>query len=326
MERSRCWCGTLNNFSQNEYFAVTGTGFPPGGIDGLDGFLGDWKQAPDQNDHVAHGPGFRYAIVAVERGESGTPHLQCYFEWSKPLRVGQVKTRLGSGRWHVECRRGTVEQAVSYCEKSDPCPWTYGTDPRKDGSVGQGARSDLAAVAEAIRLGAGPRQVFETNGAAFIRYHRGILAAVNVVQRSRSSHTNVVWLFGKTGAGKSRKAHAEAEGFYPGNVGYVQDPSGIWFDGVCGSSKAVVWDEFNGKVGLPLLLRILDRYPLQLPVKGSWINFQARILWITSQFPPQHYFGGDNQWSALRRRLEPPCGIVKEMINGIEHDVVLPEL
>lgn len=98
--RGKHWCFTLNNYTQEEC-----------------GRIEQWCR-----DHTS------YAIIGREIGESGTPHLQAYFELRKRSRLEQVR-RLGSGvldRCHFIESRGNARSNIEYCSKSDPSPWTCG--------------------------------------------------------------------------------------------------------------------------------------------------------------------------------------------------------
>ena len=58
-----------------------------------------------------------YAVIGREVGESGTPHLQCFFIWYNRFRLRQVKAIPGLQRAHLEPARGTSSQAAVYCKK-----------------------------------------------------------------------------------------------------------------------------------------------------------------------------------------------------------------
>ncbi len=94
-----------------------------------------------------------------------------------------------------------------------------------------------------------------------------------------------MWIYGPTGSGKSRRAHRESEALCPGSVLWLPDQSLRWFDGYNGH-KGLVLDDFTGDAELPFLLRLLDRYPLKVPIKGGFMEFVGRIVWITSNFSP----------------------------------------
>lgn len=39
-----------------------------------------------------------------------------------------------------------------------------------------------------------------------------------------------------------------------------------------------------------LLLRILDKYPMRVPVKGSFVNWEPKTIIITAPFSPNKMF------------------------------------
>ncbi len=50
--------------------------------------------------------------------ETGTPHLQIYAEFTRPVRIGQAQAALGlPNTVHCETRRGTRNQARDYTRK-----------------------------------------------------------------------------------------------------------------------------------------------------------------------------------------------------------------
>lgn len=92
------WCFTLNNYSDEEYSTTTAN------ICGAKPVFG---------------------VVARERGDSGTPHLQGFVHFSSRLRLLQVKEIIGT-RAHVEKARGSDLENLTYCSKDDPQPWSVG--------------------------------------------------------------------------------------------------------------------------------------------------------------------------------------------------------
>lgn len=58
---------------------------------------------------------FQYLVMGIERGASGTPHIQGYIHFKKPKRLATVRKIIKGG--HVETRRGTPQQAADYCKK-----------------------------------------------------------------------------------------------------------------------------------------------------------------------------------------------------------------
>lgn len=87
---SRNYCWTLNNYTPEEL-----------------AFL----KNPDLLES------FSYHVFGIEKGESGTPHLQGYTVFKKPLRQVACKKMFNTERIHLSMRKGTHEQASDYCKK-----------------------------------------------------------------------------------------------------------------------------------------------------------------------------------------------------------------
>ena len=107
----------------------------------------------------------------------------------------------------------------------------------------------------------------------------------------------VYW--GRTGTGKSRRAWEEA-----GLDAYVKDPNTKFWCGYRGQG-AVVIDEFRGRIDVSHLLRWLDRYPVNVEIKGSSCPLAATAFWITSNVDPRQWYPDldSETLSALLRRF-----------------------
>lgn len=106
---------------------------------------------------------------------------------------------------------------------------------------------------------------------------------------------DVYW--GPTGTGKTRKAFEECPQAY-------WKEKGDWWDGYTGE-ESVIWDEFANDIPITSLLRVLDRYPLRVPIKGGFIQFQAKRIILTSNIPFDEWYPNakDEHKAALRRRV-----------------------
>lgn len=67
-------------------------------------------------------------------------------------------------------------------------------------------------------------------------------------------------------------------------------------------------DDFYGGVKFNFLLKMFDRYPLQLPVKGQHAHKAWRIVFVTSNSEPREWYANHfdehpDSLAALRRRL-----------------------
>lgn len=137
-------------------------------------------------------PLFRYVIVNVEKcPDTSRIHWQGYMELTKPVRFAAVKTAAPLlSTAHFEARRGTREQAIAYCSKTDSQvagPFTYGS-----AEGGQGFRSDLAEAAAAVQAGASMHDVAQQFPETFVRYHSGLAALRNALNAKVEPEANFV--------------------------------------------------------------------------------------------------------------------------------------
>lgn len=81
----------------------------------------------------------------------------------------------------------------------------------------------------------------------------------------------------------------------------------LWFDGYKGQ-KRVIFDDFRPWwCEFSWLLRLLDRYPIQVPVKGGFVNFIPEEIIVTTPKNPEETFGmyrTQEDLQQLRRRLQ----------------------
>lgn len=129
-------------------------------------------------DTVFTDPRIRYAIVNIEVcPDTQRIHWQGYLELTASIRFSALKVSCPLlATAHFESRRGTAEEAIAYCSKSESRhpdaagPYIFGSRQ----SSGQGARTDLHEVADAIRAGKSLREIAEEFPVQFMRYASGI--------------------------------------------------------------------------------------------------------------------------------------------------------
>jgi len=105
--------------------------------------------------------------------------------------------------------------------------------------------------------------------------------------------------WGPTGTGKSHASWASA-----GTTGYSKSPTTKFWDGYRGQSNVVI-DEFRGDIGITHLLRWLDKYPVNVEVKGSALPLCATEFFITSNLHPSEWYPtlDPATYAALERRI-----------------------
>lgn len=257
----------------------------------------------------------KYFRCKPERGESGTLHLQGLVQFRNGRTFEGVRRSLEGA--HIEVMRGTISQALDYVEKEEGDATIdfpsgnieIGSRPPA-GSGGQGSRSDLLVLYEAARDGKRGRDLIEANPEAFIKFARGIEAVVGCYEDRRAFKTEIRWYYGPTGTGKSKTAYEEAEAL--GSF-YVKDPTSNWWDGYAGEHSCIIDDYRRDFCTFSSLLRLFDRYPLPVQVKGGYRQFRSKVIFITTPKNPQDTWESRTQEdiSQLMRRIET----VKHFIN-----------
>lgn len=240
-------CFTLNNWSEDEYKVIV--------------------------NFIKHD--CKYGIVGKEIAPAtGTPHLQGFFNIKKPMRFNALK-KLINNSIHLEKAAGSDEDNKKYCSKTGD--FFEAGEPQS-----QGKRNDLHAVVDTIQAGARTMpEIAAAHPTSFIRYHRGIkeyLRAAFPIP-CRYFKTEVRYFYGAPGTGKSRQALEEAQTIAMDEIYYK--PRGLWWDGYYGH-KCVIIDDFYGWIKYDEMLKIMDRYPYKVQVKGGFEEFVATHIWITS--------------------------------------------
>lgn len=134
------------------------------------------------------------------------------------------------------------------------------------------------------------RDLADDHFGSFLKYQRGINAAKLAYAPKRMWAPSVVVYHGRTGAGKTRAVYDNL--FSPEDV-YVH-PGGPWFDGYEGQ-PIVLFDDYAGsEFKLQYFLKLLDRYPMQVPIKGGFVSFIPQEIYITSNLNPNVWYSNAN--------------------------------
>jgi len=146
-----------------------------------------------------------------------------------------------------------------------------------------------------IHAGTTEEEISQEHFSEWVRYRQSFKAYRILHQEPRTSKTEVTVIQGPTGTGKSKWCMDN----YPDAYWKGRDP---WWDGY-EEHEVVVLDEFYGWMPYDLLLRLCDRYPLQVEVKGGKVNFSAKKIFITTNKHPRSWYK-DAYFPALARRVE----------------------
>lgn len=136
------YCATLNNYSEDDVATL---------------------RTPNSR--------LKYIIVGHEVGESGTPHLQIYFQLEKQTKLTTIKNWGGPfARMHFEAARGTDVQASDYCKKEG----NYFELGSRTPMGKKGARNDLEELQKSIREGKSYEEICEEHFDKAAKYHKFI--------------------------------------------------------------------------------------------------------------------------------------------------------
>lgn len=260
---------------------------------------------------LTNADGVESLVVDRERDSQGKLHLQGYLTLSKKKRGSQVKSLLHP-QAHLEVSQGTSDQAWTYCLKDHDVVIIYGVPPlsstrasdrdvflKKTSKVSP-TEERLLDLKRKLDTGATVEQLWDSDFYTMCRYGQAIEKYL-LVKRPARQPPVVTVLVGPTGVGKTRFVWDQASIFdlrvwvYPGKG---------WFDGYTGQELAL-FEEFRGDLDIGLFLQCLDRYPLRVPVKGGFTNWNPRYIYVTSNVRWDHWYKDLDVASlaALSRRL-----------------------
>lgn len=242
----------------------------------------------------------KYMVFGYEIAPTtGTPHLQGYVAWENPRSIEKfMKIPITKGI-HVEKTRGSPLQASNYC-KEDGKFEEFGELPA------QGARTDWESAHKMLKEGADVTAVIEAQP-SLLPCQRALREFKAMLLKPLHRDVNVIVLIGGAGTGKTRYAYDTYPDLY-------SKPRGEWWDGYSGQ-KTILLDDYYGYLPYCELLRVLDRYPYQVPVKGGFVYAQWDTVIITSNDPPQLWYKSMGLTPALRRRIVNTFSV--ESIDGV---------
>lgn len=134
----------------------------------------------------------------------------------------------------------------------------------------------------------------------WVRYERSLQRYWCIVQaRQPRSKPVVILNWGLPGTGKTRAVWDNHN-----HNDIWSWPGGAWFDQYTAQPVALFDDFDEGPIPYRLLLKILDRYRILVPTKGSHVFFQPKTIYITSNVHPSRWYPRETDVNALLRRID----------------------
>lgn len=233
-----------------------------------------------------------YYIYGKEKGNSSTPHLQGYVELASRVAFNKLRTHLNG--FHIESRKGTAKQAIEYCSKDGEVE-IFG----KPKSPGQ--RTDLQSLRNLLQETPSIKALLENDD--FQVNYQSLKFAEHLLKyydKPRDYKPTVTWLYGPSGAGKTRAAVEALPNAY-----FKSNGSGKWWPGYDGEEDIIIDDIESDTYRIKYLLGVLDRYPFTVEGKGGTRQFRGRNIYVTSLAAPAiEYAGSPGFTYQVTRRID----------------------
>ena len=272
-QRSRGWCFTVFGYDEEDELA--------------------FKRELELSDGL-----LQFGLYGRELcPDTGRRHLQGYVYTRRKVVRDRLSELLG-GHFdgaHWEAAKGSPQANIKYCSKGGDSV-TFGDCPN------QGRRVDLLDIKSRIDGGSTSGDIAREHFGTWVVYRRSFEAYETLVSVPQlRPWLKVVVLYGPAGTGKTRCCWDLAK--QAGKDLYIaQDSTLRWFDGYEQQQYALL-DDYRGDGDFAFLLRLLDVYPLRVPIKGGFRQWVPTTIFITSNLEAE-YWHPQGTWAALQRRLD----------------------
>lgn len=232
----------------------------------------------------------QYLICGKEHGnKENTEHAQMYIQFKRKVSFGKMKKL--APRAHIEAAKGSTNDNIKYCSKEGNFI-EYG-DPIKAGQ-----RTDLTTIKNIILETNTPvQEIIETcENFQQLKYAEGLL---KYRKPSERIPPKVYWHYGATGTGKTYTVYQKHK---PEDI-YVCLDTAQWFDGYTGQKVVLIDDMRKDFCKFHILLKLLDRYPYRVQVKGGTTWFNPEIIYITCPYKPDELYDTREDVQQLERRI-----------------------
>jgi len=231
--------------------------------------------------------------------DTGRKHLQGYVAWDNPRSLKKFQKDIGLKAFHYEGTRGTPLQASNYCKKEDKDFYEYGIIPN------QGERTDWTQAVNDLNDGKDIISVVSEQP-QLLPAIRALERYKNLTLKPTHRDVKVIFLVGSPGTGKTRWAWDNYPDLY-------SKPEGHWWDGYT-NQDTILLDDYSGDINYSQFLKVLDRYPINLPIKGGFIPANYTTIIITSNKQFTQWYAESN--NAIARRIHQIKNLDEEHNNG----------
>lgn len=235
-----------------------------------------------------------YLVFGFEVSESGTPHLQGTVVFPNAKTLTSAIAAFPKGAHLGICI--DMFASIKYCMKDGD--WEeHGTkpvEPKQKGTNEQGRWAGIKACAVAGDFEA----IDPKTMVMYVRQLQAVHTMAMVNKPCGHTTARMLWFYGESGSGKSRKAAELMPGFYP-------KMCNKWWDGYTTERFVVLEDVDKSHEKLGHHLKIWgDRYDFLAEMKGSSRRIRPDVVCVTSNYHPGHIFTDEGILKPLMRRFD----------------------
>jgi len=261
-----------------------------------------WNNYPDDYRLLLDGIECRYIVAGEELApNTGTPHIQGYIYFAGAKRPTAVMGLFPG--CHLSNARGTPTENRNYCRKTRPVDESPNAvvyergdkplDPDEKGALEQARYQsawDFAKTGEIESIDADIRVRLYSS---LRRIEKDFMPAVE-----RLNAPCGIWIYGMSGAGKSRTVLDAYPDLYP-------KPRNNWWDGYQREEVVLLDDVDKFDVALGGKLKHwADCYPFIGENKGGSLKIRPKKLFVTSQYKIEDIWQDEETRAALFRRFK----------------------
>lgn len=231
---------------------------------------------------------------------TGCQHLQGFVQLKSRRKFDAVRKELP---WHIEPMKGKPEQARDYCKKDDK----YFEKGTIRSSGGQKEQDRWKTVLEDALNGEW-KNLMERDPGAYVHSFRNLHQIHQAHGEPHEMVRTCLWIFGKSGCGKTRYLRAN----FPNGYWKLANK---WFDGYEHTRHdGIILDDFQKahEVLGPHLLRWADRYPVGGEIKGGFIYLRHSYFVVSSNRHPREIFQDEDILAGIERRFK-----IHDMSDGL---------
>jgi len=258
-----------------------------------------------------------YFCMADEIATTGTYHTHIFLYSTSPIRFSTVKNRFPTA--HIDKPMGTAMDNRNYIRKEGKWAETAKAETQVEGTFmefgtpptqSEEAAPKMHQLLQNVKDGLSTTEIVEEHPSFCLQTQKIDQLRDNLKSepfRSQFREVEVHYLFGASGAGKTRsifKKHAVQDICRIADYG---GRNGVRFDAYH-TQPVLVFEEFHSRIPIESMLNFLDIYPATLPARYQDKTACYTTVYITSNIPLDAQYPDIQRydletWKAFLRRI-----------------------